>query len=288
MSWIERKLTPSFGVVLTGETIGPDLSTSAREALHDAVMRYGLAVIPAQQLSDDDIHAFATSLGPVIPSDNFSDLPKGKLLPISNLDADGNLLAADDWYVRAMKPNELWHVDLSFMRPRATISILYGKVVPPVGGNTEFCDMRLACEALVAEEKAYLATLTAWHSIFHARRSYGFNELNDAELGKYSPVPRPLLSRHEESGRDTLLLASHVIELSGLNHEETAALMRDLTNRATVPENCYSHRWQTGDILLWDNRCVLHRATPFDSTLPRDLRAIRLSDPTDTPASRPA
>jgi alpha-ketoglutarate-dependent 2,4-dichlorophenoxyacetate dioxygenase len=219
----------------------------------------------------------------VLPSTPFSDLPQGKLLAITNLDAKGELRPAGDWYVRAMKGNELWHVDLSFMRPRATLSILYGRVVTPVGGNTEFCDLRLACEALPAEERAHLATLTADHDIFQSRRSLGFDELNEEELGKHPPVPRPLLSRHE-SGRDTLLLASHISRLSGYDRAESAAMLRALTARATVPANVYSHEWRAGDLLLWDNRCVMHRATPFDDAAhPRDLRAARLCDLADLP-----
>jgi alpha-ketoglutarate-dependent 2,4-dichlorophenoxyacetate dioxygenase len=283
MPWSERRLTPRFGVELTGARIDPALSASARRDVYDAVMKHGLALIPGQDLADDNVHDFAASLGPVLPSTPFSDLPQGKLLSITNLDAEGRLRPPGDWYVRAMKANELWHVDLSFLRPRATLSILYGKVVTEAGGNTEFCDMRLACEALSTDERAHLATLTAYHSIFHSRRSYGFDELNEEELGKHPPVPRPLLSRHEESGRDTLLLASHICELSGYGPERSAALMRELTERATVPENCYSHKWRAGDLLLWDNRCVMHRATPFDAADPRDLRAVRLCDLADVP-----
>lgn len=286
MAWNERKLTPRFGVELTGARIGRASPASQRHDVYEAVMTHGLVLIPGQDLSDDEVYDFASSLGQIFPSAQFSDMPKGKLMPITNLDAAGKLRPPDDWYVRAMKGNELWHVDLSFVRPRATLSILYGKVVTPVGGNTEFCDMRLACEALSAEERAHLATLTAWHDIFHSRRTLGFDEMNEAELGQYPPVPRPLLSRHEESGRDTLLLASHISELSGYGPEKSAAMMRDLTARATVPENCYSHQWQAGDLLLWDNRCVAHRATPFDAdNHPRDLRAVRLCDLSDVPGA---
>jgi alpha-ketoglutarate-dependent 2,4-dichlorophenoxyacetate dioxygenase len=284
MTWSERKLTSRFGVELTGARIDRSLAASDRRAVYDAAMKHGLVLIAGLGLSDDAVHDFAASLGEVFPLSQFSDMPKGKLMPITNLDAEGKLRPAGDWYVRAMKGNELWHVDLSFVRPRATLSMLYGKVVTPVGGNTEFCDLRLACEALSPEERVHLATLTAWHDIFHSRRILGFDEMNEAELGRYPPVLRPLLSRHEESGRDTLLLASHIAALSGYGPDESAAMMRDLTARATVPANVYSHQWRPGDLLLWDNRCVMHRATPYDELAhPRDLRAVRLRDLADVP-----
>jgi alpha-ketoglutarate-dependent 2,4-dichlorophenoxyacetate dioxygenase len=286
MPWTERKLTDRFGVVLAGKEIGRALSPIDTGALYDAIMRFGLVVIPAQmELSDDEIHAFAASLGSVMPTPSLSNVPKGKLLPISNLDEHGKIKPADDWYVRSNMANELWHVDLSFVRPRALISILYGRVVPPAGGNTEFCDLRLAYEALSPEDKGRLATLTGQHLISHSRRSYGFDALNEDELAKFPAIARPLVNLHEESGRHALLLASHICELSGYSAEESATMLRELTAQATVPENCYSHRWKAGDLLLWDNRCVMHRATPFDVvTHARDLRAVRLFDLSDASA----
>lgn len=280
MPWTKRKLTERFGAVLAGGRISPACAENDARYVYDSIMHFGLVVIPDQpHLSDDDIQAFASSMGSVMPVPKLSNVPQGKLLPISNLDESGRIKPADDWYVRSNQANELWHVDLSFVRPRASISILYARVVPPVGGNTEYCDLRLAYEALSPEAKDRLASLTSYHSISHSRRTYGFDALNEAELGKFPLVARPLVERHKESGRDALMLASHISELSEHSAQESAALLNALTAGATVPDNCYSHHWTVGDLLLWDNRCVMHRATPFEAaTQARDLRAVRLID----------
>jgi alpha-ketoglutarate-dependent 2,4-dichlorophenoxyacetate dioxygenase len=282
MSWSERKLTPGFGVELSGLRIGPDLPRANRAAVYEAVVQHGVVVVPGQSLSDDDLFEFADSIGTVNPAPKVTGVPPTRILPLSNVDESGKLLPADDWWMRQNLANELWHLDLTFMRPRATISLLFGRTVPPHGGNTEFCDMRLAYEALPAEDRARLDGLTAYHSIMHSRSTYGFNEWSEEDQRRFPPVPRPLVNRHAENGRKALLLASHISAVGDLGAEETATMMRDLTARATVPQNIYSHRWSAGDLLLWDNRSVMHRATPFDvAHHPRDMRAVRLIDLAD-------
>jgi alpha-ketoglutarate-dependent 2,4-dichlorophenoxyacetate dioxygenase len=168
------------------------------------------------------------------------------------------------------------------MRPRVTLSMLFGLMIPPEGGNTEFCDTRLAYEALTPEQQARLALLTATHSTLHSRKLTGFTDWSEEALAMLGAVERPLIGYHEETGRKTLALASHIAALSGYSEEDSAPVLRDLTERATVPENCYAHRWREGDFLLWDNRAVMHRARPFDMTRHgRDMRSVRLVDTAD-------
>lgn len=282
MAWTERRLTPGFGIELSGQAIDPALPRAERDAIYAAVMRYGLVVIPGQSLSDDELHDFAGTLGRVFAAPKVEGVPPTKVLPISNVDAAGKQLPPDDWWVRQNMANELWHVDNTFMRPRATLSFLYGREVTPVGGDTEFCDMRLAWEALSADDQARVEGLTAYHSIMHSRATYGFDEWSREEQARFPPIPRPLVALHEESGRKSLLLASHIADIEGMTRDAAAALIGDLTARATAPERCYVHRWTQGDLLLWDNRCIMHRATPFDlARYRRDMRGLRLMDLAD-------
>jgi alpha-ketoglutarate-dependent 2,4-dichlorophenoxyacetate dioxygenase len=280
--WSERPLTERFGVELSGLRIGPDLPQADRMVIYDSVVEHGVVVVTGQDLSDDDFFDFASSIGAVTPSPVMSGVPQGRVLPIGNVDAEGNLLPPDAWSVKQNRANELWHLDLTFMKPRATISMLFGRRCPPSGGNTEFCDLRLAYEALSAEEQMQLDPLTTSHSILHSRALYGIDEFTEEDRRRFPPTERPLVARHEENSRKALLLASHIETVSGYGREEGAALIRDLTERATVPENVYSHRWTAGDFLLWDNRSVMHRATPYDHVnQPREMRALRLYDTTD-------
>jgi len=282
MPWTERKLTERVGIELTGLRLGPDLPAADRKAVYDATVRHGITVLPGQDLSDDDIYEFAASLeDEVVDVRNFEGVPDSPVTPLGNIDLYGNRVPVDDWILQQNRANELWHIDLTFMTPRATISMLYGHIVPPEGGETEFCDTRLLWEAMSDSERDRLRSLNCWHSIIHSRGRYGFdNWTQEARDRLHDAIPRPMVQPQPATGRTALTLASHIQAIDGLSSEEALALVDDLTERATIPKNVYSHRWTAGDFLLWDNRCVMHRARPFDLVAhDRDVRAIRLYDP---------
>jgi alpha-ketoglutarate-dependent 2,4-dichlorophenoxyacetate dioxygenase len=280
MGWTERKLTEVFGAALTGQRIGPDLPMTERRAVYDAVTRYGVVVLPGQDLSDDDIDDFASSLGSPIMIPSAADEPPVAVRPFGNIDKDGNFIPRNSAYGLNQLANMMWHIDSTYQKPRATISMLYGITIPPEGGNTEFCDMRRAWELLSPEEQAELESLTAHHSIAHSRALAGFTDWPEGYDEFLQRIPRPLVAAHPDTGRKALLTASHIETLTpGYDRDETVAFVAELIRRATVPENCYSHRWAKGDFLLWDNRCVMHRATPFHEDRDvREMRTVRLMD----------
>lgn len=286
MGWTERKLTEHVGVELTGQAMGPGLPPAERRAIYDAVLRYGVVVLPGQDLSNDDIEDFARSFGPTIVLPHRIGEEPPVVETLSNLDENGDLLPADSMINVASKANELWHIDSTYQKPRATISMLYGKTIPPSGGNTEFCDVRRAWEALSPEEQARLEGLTASHSIIHSRALTGFTDWPDEYRAMFTPIDRPLVRAHDETGRKALLTASHIEALTGYSKEATVALVADLIGRATVPENVYIHRWREGDFVMWDNRSMMHRARPYEITRhPRVLRTIRLLDQAELEAA---
>jgi alpha-ketoglutarate-dependent 2,4-dichlorophenoxyacetate dioxygenase len=279
MAWTERKLTKVFGVELTGQALGPDLPLAERRAVYEAVIHNGVVILPGQNLSDGDIEEFAKTFGPTITLPAAIGETPPVVESLTNLDKQGNIMPVDSMIIQASNANMLWHIDSTYSRPRATVSMLYGKVIPPSGGNTEFCDVRRAWDLLSPEEQASLEGLTASHSIIHSRSLTGFTEWPDEYREMFAPVDRPLVRAHEETGRKALLVASHIEALTGYSKEVAVALVADLIERATVPENCYSHRWSVGDLVMWDNRCVMHRARPYEiGTHVRDLRTIRLMD----------
>ena len=283
MPWTERRLSERVGIELTGERIAPGLSQADREAVRDATARHGVTVIPGQDLSDEDIYDFVASFGDkIVEVETAEGVPPHSrgVMPLGNVDKDGNILPADDWNVQQNLANELWHTDMTFVSPRASFSLLYGKTVPPEGGNTEFCDTRLFWETLPDAERARLSRLTCAHSVLHSRRKYGFTEWPQEVIDRFPPIARPMVNVQQSPGRTALPLAAYIQSIDGMTAEQSEALVEDLTARATVPANVYSHRWRAGDLLLWDNRCMMHRATPFDMTAhARDLRAVRLCDP---------
>jgi alpha-ketoglutarate-dependent 2,4-dichlorophenoxyacetate dioxygenase len=283
MSWTQRKLAPRFGLELSGQQLNdPALPQAERDAVLEAVTRHGVVRVSGQDLSDEQMLGFADSLGVVMEGPGYASddrMASGqRIFRLTNLDDQGKILPAGDWMVRQNKGNELWHIDSTYMKPKHHISLFYGKVCPPEGANTEYCDLRLAWESLSAAEQAFLEGRTAAHSLLHSRKLMGFDEWSEEDLERFRPVDRPLVGA-DASGRKALWIASHILSITGMADDEAVALVADLTRRAAIPERVYSHYWREGDLLIWDNRAVMHRATPFaEDVYPRDMRTCRLVD----------
>ena len=281
MSWTERRLAEGFGIELSGEDLAAELPQSVRDAVYEAVTRHGVAVVKRQDLSDDLLYRFAATVGEVVELPRVAGVVPGHVAALTNLDADGNILPLDARVNRELKTSYVWHIDSTYVKPRVRISMLLGRIVPTGCAETEFCDLRLAWESLSAEEQARLEGLTALHWLIHSRTQSGIDS-SPEDRARFQPIPRPLVAVHRESGRKALCLASHIASIVGMADDEAQALIDDLVERAAVPANCYTHRWEPGDLLLWDNHAVMHRATPYDVTAhKRDMRTLRLEDMMD-------
>jgi alpha-ketoglutarate-dependent 2,4-dichlorophenoxyacetate dioxygenase len=160
--------------------------------------------------------------------------------------------------------------------------MLYARSIPPVGGNTEFTDLRAAWDTLAAPLQSRVRGLWAEHSILNSRRKIGIREFTVEEAEAFAPVLRPLVREIPESGRTSLYLAAHIGRIEGLAEEEASELLEALTSHATLPQFRYAHRWRVGDLVMWDNRCTMHRGMPFDDLRwPRDMQRATTSDRPD-------
>lgn len=274
---------PGFGIELQGVEIGADIDADDLRQIYALTAEYGVTVIRGQRLEDEQLHTFMASLGePVVALKSDADLPVHRrcVVPISNVDEHGQLLPQNDWNVQQNRANELWHTDLTFQKPRASLSMLYARTIPPEGGDTDYCDTRLLWETMTADEQGRLAQLVCRHDGFTSRRRYGIRDWPQELLDSYPPVDRPLVTPHTFTRRHALTIGSYVDRVLGMPAEESERLLQELLERATAPAFVYSHRWAEDDLILWDNRATLHRATPFDLTrYPRDMRGARLFDP---------
>ncbi|MEK9721021.1 MAG: TauD/TfdA family dioxygenase, partial [Quisquiliibacterium sp.] len=178
--------------------------------------------------------------------------------------------------------NRLWHTDSSFKHPSGYASLLYARSIAPIGGHTQFADLRAAWDALPEPTKARVQGLIGEHSLVYSRRRLGFTQFTDEERLAFAPFARPLVRTLPETGRQNLYLASHIGRIRGLTDEQAEALVAELIEHATQRRFVYTHRWRVGDLVMWDNRCTMHRGTEFDDLRwRRDMHRATTSDRPD-------
>jgi alpha-ketoglutarate-dependent 2,4-dichlorophenoxyacetate dioxygenase len=280
-------ITMNFAAEIGDIDLRRPLANEDLTAVREAFAVYAVLVFPAPQLSADQHLAFATNFGPVertvdsMMGDKLR-LPEG-ISNVANLDANGDIWKKDNrWREFQMMGNRLWHTDSSFKAPSGYASLLYARSIPPVGGHTEFSDLRAAYDALSETTKLRLRGLIAEHSLLYSRKRMGFTEFTGGEKQAFAPVLRPLVRTITESGRESLYIASHIGRIQGLPDDETEALLSELTTHATQRQFVYIHRWRIGDLVMWDNRCTMHRGIEFDDLRwPRDMQRATTSDRID-------
>jgi alpha-ketoglutarate-dependent 2,4-dichlorophenoxyacetate dioxygenase len=279
-----RPLHPHIGAEVTGVDLARTLAPDAVAAIEAAFNRHAVLVFPGQPLSDEQQIDFSRLFGPLETSPEYAGSKKSRLdrpeiADISNLDPDGKVMSAEDKRLLFNRGNQLWHTDSSFKFVPARCSLLSAREIPPAGGETEFADMRAAYDALPEETKRRIDGLVVEHSIFRSRSLIGFSEFNEDIRRQLPPVPQLLVRRHPGSGRKTLYLASHASHVVGWPVEEGRALIEELVSFATQPQFVYQHRWTVGDLVMWDDRCTMHRGRPYDDTkYRRDMHRTTVSD----------
>ena len=280
-------VTPHFAAEVGDIDLTRPLDAETLQAVREAFATYAVLVFPAQELTAEQHLAFAKNFGPlevtVQRSMRHSKLRIQKeFADIANMDGAGELWRKNSRIRLFQMGDRLWHTDSSFKAPSGYASHLYARSVAPLGGHTEFADLRAACDALPAKTKARLQGLIAQHSLIFSRRRLGFTEFTPDEQVAFAPVRRPLLRRIPESGRESLYIASHIGCIEGMADAETEKLLAELIARATQRQFVYTHRWRVGDLVMWDNRCTMHRGTEYEDTRwPRDLQRATTSDRLD-------
>jgi len=283
------KLHPLFAAEVRGADLCRDVELAARDAIEQAMDEYAVCVLPDQNIDDERQVAFSRLYGPLENASAVVHQRKRgvmglrvklpEIFDISNLDENGNLLANDDARWQYRQANELWHSDSSFRQKSATWSLLHARVIPPIGGDTYFADTRAAYDALSDAMKKKLEGLQAEHSIWYSRGLRGGYVPTEEERAARPPARHPLVRRHPGSGRKALFIASHASHIIGWPADEGRALLDELLAFATQERFVYVHKWRVGDLVIWDNRCTLHRATPFPSNdHKREMRRTTVVD----------
>ncbi len=270
----------TFVAEVCGPTIDDSLAAEALDALRALVHRYGVLVMRGQELlSDQALAEFAGLWGPLFTpaGSGFGSAASSPIIRIGNLDLQGRIRPPDDDYRKANDPNVFWHIDNTFSEPPAKYSMLLARIAPQSGGETEFADAALAWEELDPAEQERLRPLRAVHSYLHSRSLTGYTKFTDAQRAALPDRDRPLVFTHPDTGRQALCITSHIRIVDGHDEAGTKELLDRLVRHATQPRYVYRHHWMPGDLLIYDNRLVLHRAVPFtDDEQPRDLSALRV------------
>ena len=286
MSVEVRQAHPMFAAHVTGISLEEPPSGETVRLVEELMAEYAVIAIRGSHADDAQQLAFARAFGPLeLPPDlglKSDSSPHRRiafgLYDVSNLDAEGNLLPAESIRRGYSKGNELFHSDSSFNTLPSKWSLLHARIVPPVGGDTEFVDMRAVYDALSDDMKLRLEGLHAEHSYWHSRRKAGFDavsrEMEAALPGAVHPVVRT-----SANGRKCLFIGAHAARIVEMDEAEGRALLDALFDFATQPGFVYAHKWEVGDLVIWDNRCTLHRGTAFDGlTYKRDMRRATINE----------
>lgn len=263
----------TFGAVVSGLRVS-ELDDAGFAHLHDLWLRFALLILPGQHLTTTEQDAFARRFGEL----------EFATSAISNVRRDGSLRPDDgsDDMVKVLRGNMDWHPDSTYLPVQAKGAVFTAHVVPPEGGETAFADMRAAYDDLDDEVRDRVGQLSAHHSLYHSQPDVGSRDGRGSGYSGYGffgqdPPLRPLVKVHPDTGRRSLLIGRHAYGIPGLERDESDRLLRRLLDDACRPPRTYVHRWTPGDAIIWDNRCLLHKAMPWDLAVPRVMYHTRIA-----------
>jgi alpha-ketoglutarate-dependent 2,4-dichlorophenoxyacetate dioxygenase len=294
MSVSIRQIHPVFVGEVSGIDLAGPLTVEEVAAIEAGMDRYAVLVFHDQKITDEQQMVFSRNFGALEDARGGNiTKPEDKRLQVgmndvSNLGKDGRPLERDSRERAFNLGNMLWHSDSSFRPIPAKYSLLSARVVNPVGGNTEFADMRAAYAALDARTRALVEDLVCEHSLMYSRGLLGMLDYSDEERAMFRPVRQRLVRTHPVTGRKSLYLASHAGAIVGMPMAEARILLRDLNEHATQPRFVYVHAWRPWDLVMWDNRQMMHRVRRYDDGQPRDMRRTTVAGDAPTAAQVPA
>jgi alpha-ketoglutarate-dependent 2,4-dichlorophenoxyacetate dioxygenase len=284
----EPNRLPDFAGVVDGIDLREPIGPEEVAAIAAGMDRFAVLIFHDQNIDDEQQLAFSRHFGPLEQALSHGIARQqqrglaAEIADISNLGRENEILPREDRRRLFSLGNMLWHSDSSFKPTPAKYSLLHARIIPSRGGNTEFADMRAAWDALDAETKAMCKGLVCMHSQVYSRGVLGFDEWTEEERARNKPVPQRLVRRHPGSGRHSLFLSAHAGEIVGWPVPEARAFLRELTEHATQRRFIYAHEWRAGDLVMWDNRCMMHRARRYDPNEARELHRTTIADSAPT------
>lgn len=273
------RLGPGFfaemrGVGLAEVVERDDVYRGVRAAFEE----HSVLLFRGQPVTNELQAAFSARFGPLEIA-KVASLGEGTPYSIlTNIDREtGKIVPPDHKEALRAKANQLWHTDSSFKIPPALASVFSARTIPPTGGETEFASMRCAWERLPQATRNRLADAYAWHDYAHSRSKIAPHLASSREKNAMPPVRWRMCWRNPANGRDSLYIASHTYAIEGMPDDEAQALLAELFAHATAPGHTHLHKWEAGDVVIWDNRAVLHRGRPWPDDKPRHMIRTTIS-----------
>jgi alpha-ketoglutarate-dependent 2,4-dichlorophenoxyacetate dioxygenase len=259
-----RPLHPLFGVEVSDVDLRAPLDDAAFGAIREAFERHSLLVFHDQELTNEQQVAFTRRFGP-LEATKVGTIGAGtEIVVLTNMKPEGGLVEPTHRHALNDKANALWHTDSSFKPIPSLGSALSARIIPPEGGETEYASMRAAWTALPDALKARLEGRVAVHSYAHSRAKVDPSLASQAEKAALPPVRQATVRVHPASGEKAIYLGSHASHIEGMDVEESRRLIDQVMALATEPRFVHTHRWRRHDLVMWDNRCLLHRGRPYD------------------------
>ena len=276
-----------FAGQVDGLDVRKPLSDKDRQSIENAMDVFGVLVFPKQVIDDEQQFAFSANFGKMEKATGDINAHAERRLSmdindISNLNKDGQVLDRYDRNRLFGLGNMLWHSDSSFKATPAKYSLLSARLLPDSGGNTEFADMRAAWDTLPLKMQQECEGLVCEHSQIYSRGKLGFTDFTDEEQQKWQPVLQRLVRKHPSSKRRSVYLSSHIGTIVDWPVPEARLFIQDLEEHATQPQFVYAHQWRQWDLLMWDNRVLMHRARRYDHSKRRDLHRTTVEDDAPT------
>ena len=272
-----EELHPEFGVRIRGIDVSRPLSPYLVTEINAAIDRYSFVCFPDQSMDDERQLALTRQLGNPEPSHT----SVGRIEyfgTIGNVQKDGTVLGNAHKKTIFLTGNNMWHSDASFKPVPAFLSVMCAYETPSEGGITMFVSLRAAYDRLSPGRKAELDPLIAIHDYVFSRSKVAPDAVSPELAASLPPVRQRLVRTNPATGRKNLFLGSHVREIEGMEPAAGRALIDALTDEAIRPEHVYHHRWQPGDVVLWDNRCLLLAGCGYDADRHRRyMRQTRVS-----------
>jgi alpha-ketoglutarate-dependent 2,4-dichlorophenoxyacetate dioxygenase len=257
-----RPLSPVMGVEISGVVVSGPVDDATFAAINDAFLRHLLVCFPGQTLDQTQHVAFSRRFGDlqVHVLDQYRSPTHPEIYVLSNVKKTGETTGE-----HPDKGTLVWHSDLSFQARPALATMLYGIEVPKVGGDTLYANMYAAYDALPEAMKKRIAGLRAIHDLDASRQRAGAPPMTEKQRQEAPPVEHPLVRTHPGTRRKCLYISHHAMRIANMPEAEGVALLEELMVHATQPQFVCAHRWKQGELVMWDNRCTMHKATGYDA-----------------------